>query len=209
MRRFNCWKFLLILSGLLAALSLVACQGGGEAVDEEPPAGERAENPQHGVALAAVPGFFNLVSNDDAGIVLQPADPAVAGTLRVVAGPAESGGINLVAATQAHKDEILARGEDAVYNGQRELGSQLGTAFYSRGNYTDDGGQKVEETVVFLVHPWNDRTLQLIYIYPLADDTAARIQEQLFSVLGEVEPLGSEPPAADSESVPESGTDAS
>lgn len=185
------WKFpsLLVLALCLSPFLLVACQGGGEAAPEEV-VGERVENPQHGVAIAALPSFFQLVSNDEAGIVLKPADAATAGSLLVKGGEQEVGGINLYAAIEAHKEDILAR-EGGDYKGQRELGSHLGTAFYSRGHYPGDDGTTLEETVVFLVHPWNDRTLQLIYVYPAADDSGARIQEQLLGVLGEVEPLES------------------
>lgn len=203
-------KFPLFLGLLVLCLTFVACQGGGEAADEEPPAGERVENAENGVALAEVPGFFTLVSNDANGIELHPADAAVAGTLRVLAGPVEIGGINLVAATQAHKDEILARGETAEYKGQRELlgGDALtSAAFYSRGQYDGDDGQRQEETVVFLVHPWGDRTLQLSYVYPAGDDSGARIQDQLLVVLGEVEPFGDAAPETDAGSDAPSDTD--
>lgn len=186
-KRLGRWRILSLLFLGLSPVAFMACQGGGEAPVEEV-VGERVENPQHGVAIAALPSFFRLVSNDDAGIMLAPVDAAVAGSLQVKGGEAEIGGINLVAAIESHKEEVLAR-EGGDYKGQRELGSHLGTAFYSRGHYPGDGGVTVEETVVFLVHPWGDRTLQLIYVYPSADDSAARIQEQLLGVLGELEPM--------------------
>lgn len=183
---------------LMSSLLFTACQGGGQgaADDAEAAMGERVENPANGVALAGVPAFFRLQSNDEAGIVLVPADAAVAGTLTVKAGAQEVGGINLIAAIEQHKEAVLAR-QDGDYKGQRELGSQLGTAFYSRGHYTGDDGVRLEETIVFLVHPWGDRTLQLVYVYPAGEDSGTRIQEQLFGVLGEVEALGSEPPTTD------------
>ncbi len=191
-------RALSLLLSIVFSLCLTACQGGEQdaAENAEPPLGERVENPQNGVALAGVPGFFRLVSNDPSGIVLAPSDAAVPGTLTVKAGEKEIGGINLIAAIEQHKEAVLAR-QGGDYKGQRELGSQLGTAFYSRGHYLGDDGVALEETIVFLVHPWNDRTLQLVYVYPAGEDSGERIQEQLFGVLGEVEPLGSEPPTTD------------
>ena len=193
-------QVLTLLSLSVAVLMLVACQqGGGDGTESDEPAmGARLENPENGVALAGVPGFFRVVSNDQAGIVLAPADAAVEGTLTVKAGDKGIGGVNLIAAIEQHKEAVLAR-QAGDYKGQRELGSQLGTAYYSRGNYLGEDGVPREETIVFLVHPWNDRTLQLIYVYPAGEDSGARIQEQLFGVLGELEPLGSEPPLATDE----------
>ncbi len=177
----------IILSLTIAlSLGLGGCKQQEEA--PPPPPAERVENAQLGVAIAALPAVLRVTANDGATIELVPAAEGGTGSLSVAAGEAETGGINLVAAVEGHKAEIVAR-EGGEYKGQRELGSQLGTAFYSRGHYPGDDGATVEETVIFLVHPWGDRTLQLIYRYPAADDTQVRIQEHLFSLLGELEAL--------------------
>ncbi|MEM1182872.1 MAG: hypothetical protein AAGM22_31295 [Acidobacteriota bacterium] len=160
---------------------------------EAPP--ERVENAQAGVALADVPDFFTVVSNDGGVIELAPGDDTVEGKLTVMATEVETGGINLVAAIEDHKANLLAR-EAGVYKGQRELGTQLGTAFNSRGQWSE-GGRTMEEAAVFLVHPQGDRKLVLTYTYPAGDDSSARLMDQLFAVLGEVEPLSEEPPPAD------------
>jgi hypothetical protein len=150
----------------------------------------RVENLQVGVAVAALPSYFRVEANEGPRLELVPAAAGETGRLLIVAGEPETAGINLVEAIKAHKEEILAR-PGGEYKGQRELGSQLGTAFYSRGRYTGSGGATEEETVVFLVHPWGDRTLELVYRYPAGDgeETRRRIEDHLFAVLGELEPI--------------------
>lgn len=167
-----------ITTALLITLGLVGAGCQQQQPEPEPvaPAGERVENTELGVAIAALPSFFRLVSNKGGVIELEPADAAVAGKLTVAAGPAERGGINLVQAVKDHIEDIGARpGGD--YKGQGELGSHLGTAFYSRGHYQSDDGATEEETTIFLAHPLGDRKLMLIYRYPPgeAEDTRARL----------------------------------
>ncbi len=179
-------KHIISAVAIVLTLGLGACKQKEEA--PAPPPAERVENSQLGVAIAALPPVFKVAANEGTRLELVPAAEGLTGTLAVVAGEAETGGINLVAAVEDHKTEIEAR-EGGEYKGQRELGSQLGTAFYSRGHYPGDDGATVEETVIFLVHPWGDRTLQLVYRYPAADDTKVRIEDHLFAVLGELEAL--------------------
>ena len=161
----------------------------------------RVENPRAGVAIAALTEF-TVADNDGATIELVPAGEGLTGTVSVVAGEAEIGGINLVAAVNQHKEEILAR-PDGDYKGQAEYVSPLGTTFASRGRYSEGGGT-VEERVVFMVHPWGDRTLRVIYRYPAGEDTQARLDALMNGVVGELEGLpaagegaaGGEPAAA-------------
>lgn len=169
----------LIVVALSAGLAFAACQP--KEPEAEPEPAQRVENAEVGIVLADVPDFFALEINDGSRLELVPADGATAGRVFVRAGEPESGGINLVAAVEEHKEAILAASGE--YQGQRELGTPLGTAFYSRGRYLDDGGQTTEETVIFMVHPRGDRTLQLVYRYPAGDDSKERIQDQLFSLL--------------------------
>ncbi len=181
---------------VLAALALAGawgCQPPAEEIQVAPP-GERVENPQVGVAIAALPGFFQVAVNEGAELVLAAAAETDTGRMTIVAGEPQTAGINLVEAVKGHKQEILAA-PDGEYKGQRELGLHLGTAFYSRGRYAVEGGGSEEETAVFLVHPAGDRTLELRYSYPAGDaeDTRTRIEEQLFAVLEELEPLDPQP----------------
>ena len=107
--------------------------------------------------------------------------------MSVVAGEPEVGGINLVAAVNEHQAEILER-PDGDYKGQAEYVSPLGTTYASRGRYTEGGGT-VEERVVFMVHPWGDRLLKVIYRYPAGDDTQVRLDALMQGVVGELEGL--------------------
>ena len=174
---------------LVAAAIALTAGGLAACTKEEPPAPappRRVENPRVGVAIAALTEF-SVVANDGDAIELAPVGAGATGTASVVAGEAEIGGINLVAAIQEHKEEILAR-PDGDYKGQAEYVSPLGTTFASRGRYSEDGGT-VEERVVFMVHPWGDRTLQVIYRYPAGDDTQARLDALMNGVVGELEGL--------------------
>lgn len=177
------------LSGLALLLLATAVVVGCAAEVEEPAEAPavRVENPQLGIALADVPPFFRVASNEGEVIELVPADPATAGLLRVTAETPEIGGVNLVQAIENHQADLESR-PDGVFKGQRELGGPLGTAFYSRGQFTGDSGP-MEETTVFMVHPDGARQLALAYTYPQGEDSGARLQEQLFVVLGEVESL--------------------
>jgi hypothetical protein len=179
----------------LAALTLVACQPAQETADSAPaPEREpvRVENADLGVAVADLDSFFQVSSTDGATIVLRSADPAVAGELTISAAePKAAGGVNLVAAIEEHKASVEARGGE--FKGQRELGGPLGTAFYSRGHYTAEDGTPTEETKIHTVHPHGDRVLHLTYVYPQGEDSAQRIQDQLFAVLGELVPAEAAP----------------
>ncbi len=184
-----------IPTALLTVLALLGAWGCRQPAEEPPPAGEtagsgRVENAEVGVAVAALPTFFQVAVNEGPRLELAPAASDGAGLLVIVAGEPQTAGVNLVAAIEAHQAEILAR-PGGEYKGQRELGSHLGTAFYSRGRYATEGGAVEEETVVFLVHPRGGRTLELRYRYPAGDgeDTRMRIEDHLFEVLGELEPF--------------------
>jgi len=185
----------------LLLLGAVGCQpsgeGGGEAAA---PSGERVESPGLGIAVAALPDFFEVASNQGEELVLEPADPEVGGRLVIRTFTPELGGVNLVEAVNLHAEEIRGR-EGGEYLGQRELGTQLGSAYYSRGRYDGDGGEggggRVEEVSVFLLHPDGDKRLDLVYSYPAGEDSGARLQDQLFGVLGEIEPLAAPVPATE------------
>ncbi len=195
----------LLAIGLLAIGSLVACAPAEDATLVEAAKGERVENSELGIAVADVPEFFKVGSNEGATIELVPVDPQIEGTLKIQETAAETGGINLVAAVERHKADLEGR-PDGVFKGQRELGSQLGTAFYSRGQYSE-GGRTLEETVIFIVHPKGDRELHMVYNYPAGDDSKARLTDQLFGVLGELEVLDNVP-SADAPSADAPSTDA-
>ena len=181
---------------LISTLGLAGCQ---KKKEEPPPPPVRVDNPTAGVAIAALSPDFVAAGNDGATIELVPAGEGATGKVSIVAGEAEIGGINLVAAVKAHKEEILQR-PDGDYKGQTEYVSPLGTTYASRGRYTEGGGT-VEERVVFMVHPWGDRLLSVIYRYPAGDDTQDRLDSLMEGVVGELEGL---PPASGEGSPPDS-----
>ncbi len=164
------------LVGLLL-VSLFAAGVGGCQKEGEQDVPERIENPQLGIAIAALPAPFQVAVNEGTTLELVAGE----GRLSIIAGAAQVAGINLVQAVWDHKASIVDR-PGGEYKGQQELGTQFGTAFYSRGRYQGDAGE-VEETVILVIHPWGDRRLDLRYRYPATDDSKERIQEQLFAVL--------------------------
>jgi hypothetical protein len=157
-------------------LALLSC-----AEPPPPPAG--VDNAELGLSLAVVPEGLRVAANQGGNLELEPADPAVGGSIRFTVGPEEVG-VNLVAAVKEHQQHIESL-PDGDYKGAQELQADFGTAFYSRGRYTEDGAA-VEETVIFLIHPQGDRLLSLHYRYPARDDSAQRV-EQLIEVLSYVE----------------------
>lgn len=174
-------------AGLAVLATLAACGGAPEeaAAPEAPP--ERVENAALGVAIADLSPLFVVARNEGQELVLEPRleGAPIPGRLEVLA--AEPGSsVNLVAAVQDHAAGFESR-PDGEFRGQRELGSPLGTAFYSRGRYRDETDGPTEETVIFVLHPDGQRILSLRYRYPAGEDSTERLQS-MFEVLGELEP---------------------
>jgi len=130
-----------------------------------------------------MPDGLVVTDNQGTSLELRPADEYVGGILWFAVGP-EQQGVNLVAAVKEHQERIegLPEGE---YKGAQELQGPLGTAFYSRGRYVEDGAV-VEETVILTIHPSNNRLLTISYRYPAGEDSARRV-EQLIDVLSYLE----------------------
>ncbi len=148
-----------------------------------PPQDTSVENADLGIALASVPEGLHTTLNEGNSLELRPTGEGVDGLVWFAVGP-EKVGVNLVAATQAHRAQIENL-PDGEYKGGEELQGDFGVAFYSRGRFSE-GGATVEETVLFLIHPTASRLLEIHYRYPAGDDSAARV-EQLIEVLAELE----------------------
>jgi hypothetical protein len=148
-----------------------------------PPAPTDIANAELGIRLATLPEGLTVAVNQGATLELRPLDPAAGGAIRFFAGPEEHG-VNLVAAVQEHQRRIESL-PDGAYLGAQELQAEFGTAFYSRGRFSDEGAA-VEETIIVLIHPAGGRRLTLVSTYPAAEDSAARV-EQLIDVLGYLE----------------------
>ena len=166
----------------LAALTLAGCASEPPA----PPAPERIENPDLGLAIAALPAAFQVAENR--GETLKLSAPAVeAGSVEITIGPLELGGINLVEVVKARRAEIEAEG--GLYFGNRELMTPYGAAYTTRGQVTGLDGGPVEVTAVYSLHPdGSDRLMTVTYRYPGGGDSQARVGE-LLELLGELEPL--------------------
>lgn len=175
---------LLTTLAVLVTLSLVACKS--PAPEPQAVAGPRLENADLGLALATVPAGFDVESSDGEGIQLDGNSPATAGgTVTITSGPIESGGVNLVAESQARIDRFAEIGGSSF--GSRELQGPIGTAFTVRGRRPVESGE-VEETWIYAIHPITNRLVTLVYEYPAGEDTQARIG-QVLEVFGEVEGL--------------------
>lgn len=179
------------LLALVLALAVVGCGGDGEVGSagsseaEGEVGGPRYESPETGIAIASVPAGFEVLGFSNGALRLSHASGA---RMAVSTESPELGGVNLVEAVQTHKADVLAR-ESGDYKGQTELMSQFGSAYVSRGRYSE-GGAPMEESSTFLLHPQGDRILRIDYVYPAGEDSAARLQDELFTVLAEVEDLG-------------------
>ena len=162
---------------VLLAFGTLACS------QPAPPPDTGVENAELAVKLAAMPEGLVLSNNQGNSLELKPADEGKAGLVWFVVGP-EQEAVNLVAAVQDHQAHIESQ-PDGSYKGAQELQGDIGTAFYSRGRFTD-AGSEFEETVLFLIHLRKNCLLEVHYRYPAGTDSAARV-EQLISVLAELE----------------------
>ncbi len=166
---------------VIVAVAFLALSCGGP--ESPPPEPTDIQNIDLGITLSGLPDGLIVASNQGTSLELRPSDPLVGGILWFAVGP-EREGVNLVAAVQSHQAQMEGM-VDAVYKGGQELQGDFGTAFYSRGRYTD-GGEPVEETVIFMIHPAGNRLLGIHYRYPAGDDSAARV-EQLIDVVSYLE----------------------
>lgn len=164
------------------ALSL-ACQKEPQAVVELP--ADRLENAPMGLAIGALPRPFDVVAGDAAEWSFTAPGPAAPGSLTLIVGPEEDGGINLVDAIKYRKS-WFEEAEGGEYHGNRELGGPYGAIFTARGTYSIDGA-KVEETWAYAIHPGRNSLLSVRYTYPTGE-SGTRV-DQLVELLGEIEPL--------------------
>lgn len=181
---------ILVIACVLPLVALAGCGGQGEA---EAPARvpERVENAALDLVLADVPSSFRLVENEGDQLRFEPTEEGSTGEVSFALDSSDST-LNLQAARQLHKEEILARAA-GDYKGQNELVTHLGPAYYSRGRYQGEDGTPTEETLILALHPAGGSILRVVYRYPAGDDSPRRL-EALFGVLGEIEVPGGEAP---------------
>jgi len=180
---------------VLFGMSLVgtACQAPPSA-----PAGpQRVENSELGLAIAALPEAFEVVSNQGSDLSLTAPGPNGAGSVEIGVGPTGSTAINLPAEAKATRQYFEALPEGR-YFGNLELVAPIGSAFTARGAYDRDGG-RVEEIRVFALHPKQSRLLTLTFVYP--EGEGSERMQQLATLLGEIEGLES-PESSEASEVP-------
>ena len=171
---------------LLATLTGAACRS-PEPSPEAPP---RVENPELGLAIAALPSPFEVESNQGSELRLTAPGPNGAGSMVIEVEAAGPTAINLPEAAKATQSdfESMTNGE---YFGNLELVAPIGSAFTARGAY-DRADGRVEEIRVFALHPLESRLLTLTFVYP--EGEGKERMQQLATLLGEIE--GLESPAA-------------
>ena len=186
---------------LVALAFLLACQSSSPPPEEEAEAAPiRVENAELGLAIAAVPAEFELVSSAGADLELARAGEGVEGRAWVEVEPEAEGGINLVDIVNGQREIFEAR-PGGSFSGSRELVLPDGRpAYYSRGRFVD-GEVEVEEFRVFSVHPLANRLVTVYYRYPAGTDSADRLNDLLLLV-GEIEGFDATSPAPAAEGGP-------
>lgn len=181
-------KFPWLALPFLAALAVTwACEKPAPPPPPPPPV-VKVDQPRLGISIGALPASLKVESTSGVTVVLVNADPTREGRMEIESGPVEKGGVNLVAAVKAHKESTLQK-PGGEYKGQSELRLPLGTAFTSRALY-DEGGRRIEEIAVFMIHPMQNSELRIWYRYPATDakETARRMNDEVFGVVGEIGP---------------------
>ena len=182
-----------------ALLSIVAFACGAP-TEEAPAKPDPIVNSSMNVSFDALPAGFEVAENGDQVLRLESTDTEDPGaalrSMWLEVGERSDFGIPLVDIVNSQKEQYEAL-EDGTFSGNRELGTQVGKAYYSRGGYSFEGSP-VEETRIFLVHPTENRLVTFHYRYPASDDSGARIQE-LFDWLGELGAATPQSPAGEAE----------
>jgi len=191
-------RALAVCAALTFLLASLACGPGEEPVSDadtgtETPEPNRLENQELGIVVVdPAGGMFEPESNEPGEIRLSYAgdENFSPGTVIIGAEPEQDYGVNLVDEVNAREAELELM-PDGEFYGQVELGSEnLGTAYSTRGRYTNEQGQEVEELKIFAVHPTANRLLHLTYRYePAPGQTQARLVDQAMTAFGYIEPL--------------------
>lgn len=189
-------RFKTVGTGAVLALALAAVISCGPPA-EQAPAEPVITNSNLNLVVEAPGPEWTLTANEDDRISLAPGDPEKAGSVTLTAGAPEPN-VNLVLAVKAHQEAIEQR-PGGQYFGAQELGGSIGTAFYSRGRFTDSDGSTIEEVSIFGLHPSESRMLQLVYRYPAAEDSGERVSS-LIGLLALIGPSTANAPQPSTES---------
>lgn len=140
-------------------------------------------NSQLDLSLGVLGDEWIVETNQGAMLVLRSSNPERQGTIEFLVGPEEEG-VNLVAAIAAHQQSIEAL-PNGSYSGGQELAGPMGTAFYSRGRFSESA-TTIEETRLLSIHPRSSRLVEMVYSYPAGEDSSERVSE-LIGIFAEVE----------------------
>lgn len=173
----------------LSALGLLvaAACGPGQDADSQEAEVWRIENPDLGLAIAEMVPGFEIVTNDAFGLEFANTAAETPGKLWFEIGPTENSGINLVEIVNAQRAVFEAL-PDGNFKGNRELMMTDGRpAFYSRGQFSEDG-VVLEEIRISALHPIRNATLQIFYRYPeTGEENSKERLNDLLLLIGEVE----------------------
>lgn len=159
---------------------------------------QRIENPDLGIAIAALPEAFEVEVDQGSDLRLTAPGPNGAGSVEIGVGPEGASAINLPAEAKAMQQHFESL-ENGQYFGNLELVAPIGSAFTARGAYDGEDG-RVGEIRVFALHPVQSRLLTLSFVYP--EGEGKERMQQLATLLGEIEGLQS-PPLPDASDVPD------
>ena len=180
-------SFKVLRLALVCALFL-SCKQSPAPVPEEPVI-RRIENENLGIAIADMPEGFEVDTNDGSRLDLRRGEGLPPGKSWIEIGPVAQAGINVVEVVNGQR-ELFEALPGGTFSGSRELGTPDGNAaYYSRGQFDDEGGVRTEEFRITTIHPLGNRLLHIFYRYPVGDDSADRLNDLLF-LMGEVEAIG-------------------
>jgi hypothetical protein len=184
MRRF----FALPWVATLCLAALAGCDRETTPAEPVSTAPERIESPALQIAIAGLPGGFDVTANQGESLRFEREPGLPPGEAWIEVGPPVEGGINLVEIIRGQRAEFEAL-PGGSFSGNGELQLQDGRpAYYSRGRF-DDNEKKVEEFRVWSVHPVDSsRLLTVFYRYPAGEDSKERLDDVLLLV-GEIEGL--------------------
>lgn len=165
------------ITALIVALGLLA------GCTPKAPAPTGVSNPILDLSIAYLGDEWAVQTNEGSSLTLVPSNGERQGTIEFLVGP-EQEGINLVEALDVHRGHIESL-PDGVYSGGQELTGPMGTAFYSRGRFSEES-MTTEETRILGMHPRSSRMIEVIYRYPAGEDSATRVGE-LIELFAQVE----------------------
>jgi hypothetical protein len=189
MRRFFALPWLAALC-LVSLMAIPGCGRQDTPADPISTAPERIESPGLQIAIAGVPGGFDVVANQGDSLRFRREPGLPPGEAWIEVGAPVEGGINLVEIIRGQRAEFEAL-PGGSFSGNGELRLPDGRpAYYSRGRFDDPASaSKVEEFRVWSVHPVDsNRLLAVFYRYPAGEDSKERLDDVLLLV-GEIEAL--------------------